>query len=74
MDDPQCIKAGTYQTERGKTAHVYGWGQNMLGEWCYRGTVKGEGFCCWDRHGLALSGHDRLILSKDVDEAVVARH
>jgi len=62
MEDPQTIPTGQYLTARGKTVYIYDWGKNMLGEWCYRGTVKGEGFGVWDKNGRSLAGNDCLLL------------
>jgi hypothetical protein len=62
MENPKTIKPGKYKTVDGENASVWDWGQNMLQEWCYRGTIQGQGFCTWDKDGKDLDGNSHLVL------------
>lgn len=63
IDNPQTIHPGQYQTAVGNMASVWSWGQNVLGEWCYLGTIRDQGFCTWDKDGKDLAQHgDDLVL------------
>jgi len=62
MNDPKTIKPGEYKTQNSNIAHVDDWGQNLLKDWCYRGTIEGQGMSAWDKRGKDLSGNDHLFI------------
>jgi hypothetical protein len=72
--NPHTIPPGTYPTSAGNVARVGEWGQNILGELCYRGTVEGQGVATWSFIGLDLSSDDHLVfqVTPAFQKAVVA--
>lgn len=66
------MQRGTYITKGGYTAHVWDYGKNMLDESCWRGTIKGQGFCTWDDDGKDLAGYESCDLV--LEDAVEATH
>jgi len=64
------IEPGAYITETGTIAWVWDWGKNLLGEECWRGTIKNVGFITWDQDGRALVGDEHLVKRIEEETAV----